>query len=186
ILRNQAADSGGGVRISHMQGLLLDNLVRDNVAGGQGGGFDLDNDSSILRGGEITGNVAVEAGGGIAAMLWPFEGGVIEDVLIAGNRAGRGGALAIEGRYKPGTVRRVTLADNRADEVGGAVIVRASKASPANSILVGNRAGVAGGAIAYDQAAPWEPDPSFDPPARGSTATVAFLTLHDNQAPDGA
>jgi hypothetical protein len=185
IEQNHADDCGAGVRSSHMVATFVDNLVRDNVAEGQGGGFDLDNDSGVIRGGEITGNRAATAGGGIAAMLWPFDDGLIEDVLIADNVAARGGGIAIEENYKPVTLRRVRFEGNQA-ALGGAIVVRASKFAMTASILVDNVASEAGGAIAFDEAAPWEPDPSFDPPTRSSLGDVDFCTLHDNSAPAGA
>jgi hypothetical protein len=179
---NRARDAGGAVRISHEPCEVIDNIARNNTAGGPGGAYDLDNDASTMRGGEITGNVAGGAGGGIHAYLAPWTGTTIEDVLIADNRAWRGGGLFIVDNFKPVAMRRLVVVDNRAG-YGGGLGVRSTNFTVSHSLFARNQAN-AGGGVHHEVARPWN-DECPCPPA-APTGQIRFSVFHDNQAGAGA
>jgi predicted outer membrane repeat protein len=183
---NTTDDGGGGVRISHVPCTVIDNLVRGNYAGGTGGGMDLDNDASTVRGGEITGNRAGGSGGGIFTWLAPWTGTTIEDVLIAENRAWRGGGLFIDDNFKPVTLRRLRIVDNDAG-LGGGIMVRATNLTVVDTLLAGNEANLGGGLYPRVASTWWEPctEESPCPPAE-PTVLFDFTVFHDNEADEGA
>lgn len=192
VEQNRAEDGGGGIRVSHVPTLLLDNRVLNNWAGGTGGGMDLDNDASTVRGGEIIGNRAEGSGGGIFGWLAPYDGLVIENVLISGNRAWQGGGIYLQDNFKPTTLRNLRLIGNRAGK-GGALMFRSSTFSLTNSVLSGNSGSDRGGAIFAGEARVWEdmypepgdvdlcPCPPIDP-----IASISFVVITGNTSPHGA
>jgi hypothetical protein len=172
---------GGAFKNSHLPGTFIDNEIIGNIASGAGGGIEFDNCSSVVRGGVISGNEA-SIGGGIHAMLWPYNGGVIEDVRISGNSAWRGGGLYLEDNYQEVTLRRLEVADNTAHQ-GAGLYTRGTPLHMSNSLVHRNHSGDVGPAIFVhpSSAYPWTdecPCPPIDPPAR-----VEFTVVHDN---DGA
>jgi predicted outer membrane repeat protein len=179
ISHNHAIDGDGGAfKSSHVAGLYIDNVITDNQALGAGGGIELDNDSSVVRGGLIARNKS-SIGGGVHIMLWPWNGGLIENVRIEDNDAWRGGGFYIENNFQPVTIRRVTIKGNHAHQ-GGAVYTRGTPLRLSNSVLVGNTTGDVGGAFYVDPSAsyPWTkecPCPPIDPQAEAS-----FLVVHGN------
>jgi hypothetical protein len=185
IASNHAVDGdGGGFKSSHVAGLYLDNQITNNRALGAGGGMELDNDSSVVRGGVISGNRA-SIGGGVHVMLWPWNGGLIEDVRIVDNRAWRGGAMYLENNFQPVTVRRVTLTGNHAHQ-GAGIYTRGTRLQLSNALIANNSASDVGGAFYVDPSAsyPWTrecPCPPVDP-----AADVAFSVVHGNTADAGA
>ena len=183
VTGNQAGGDGGGAKISHLPAELVDNEIVDNVADHSGGGLELDNDSSRVRGGVVAGNRA-SRGGGIHVMVWPWEGGVIEDVRIADNEAWRGGGIHLEDNFQPAVLRRLTLEGNRADQ-GGGLFSRGGHLVASNLLIAGNDAGGEGGGIFLGESEPWEPDdcpcPPLDPPT-----SIAFVVVHGNLADHGA
>lgn len=185
---NYASDSGGGIRVSHVALELINNQILNNEAGGVGGGIDMDNDSSVLRGGAIVGNRAGGSGGGIHAWLWPWFGGLIEDVRIADNRAHRGGAIYLEFNFQKVTLRGLDISGNKAN-YGGGIWVRTTHFSLRHSSFRGNTASKDGGALMVGAGGrKWEdvgesggmcPCPPLD-----TTGTIDFITAHDNSAGD--
>lgn len=183
IRGNYADDSGGGARVSHVPCELVDNMIIDNEAFGVGGGMDMDNDASHVRGGVIAGNVAGGSGGGIHAWLFPWLGGIIENVRIADNHAWQGGGLYIQHNFQTITLRNLDVVDNSAAH-GAGLVVRTSDFVLENSSFRGNTAQTIGGAIQLG------PDGSdFDDscpcPPTETTGVVRFIVGHDNQAPQG-
>ena len=184
IAYNHAVDGdGGGLKNSHVSSTFIDNDFIGNIALGAGGGIELDNCSSVLRGGTISGNDS-SIGGGVHVMLWPWNGGVIEDVRIAGNSAHRGGGIYIENNYVPVNVRRLVVEDNEAWEAAG-VYSRGTQLRLSNSLIRNNHAGNTGGGFFVHPSSqyPWTkpcPCPPIDPPA-----TVEFVVLHGNTGDDG-
>lgn len=190
IENNYTADGGGGVRISHVPCMVINNIVRNNEAGGTGGGFDLDNDSSTVRGGEITGNDAGGSGGGIFAWLGPWNGHVIEDVLIADNHAWRGGGIMLDDNFEPVTIRRVRFVNNDAGH-GGGLLVRRTNLTITDSLFVDNEANLGGG-LKHQIRGSWPeciPDPGEEcppEPPQNPTVLVDFVVFHGNEADEGA
>jgi hypothetical protein len=185
IAHNDAVDGdGGGFKSSHVAGLYIDNDIIDNNALGAGGGIELDNDSSVVRGGRIARNHA-SIGGGIHIMLWPWNGGLIENVLVEDNNAWRGGGFYIQENFQPVTIRRVTVRGNHAHQ-GGAIYTRGTPLRLSNSVLVDNSAGDVGGGFYVDpsESYPWDdecPCPPINPPA-----DAGFLVISGNTADAGA
>jgi hypothetical protein len=187
IERNRAGKSGGAFKSSHQQSVFIDNVFRDNVAEGNGGAIMFDNDSSILRGGVVSGNRARYVGGGIHMALAPWHGGLIEDVVIADNRADTAGGLFVADNFQPITVRRVTIRGNTANR-GGGVFTRATPLTFRHAVIVGNTANHGGGlyvaAINYNA-------PNCTPPLAPSgcpehVLDLDWLVLHGNAASRGA
>ncbi len=186
IENNRAGDAGGGVRISHVACTVVNNIVRNNTAGGTGGGYDLDNDASVMRGGEITGNTAGGSGGGVFLWLAPWNGQLMEDVLISGNRAWRGAGLFIDDNFQPITLRRLRVRDNVAG-LGGGLMVRATNFTLTDSVFSGNRANT-GGAIHHAVGSPWmEPCqvPPCPAPPVNPIGRIDFTVIHNNRAAQG-
>lgn len=185
IAENHAVDGDGGAfKNSHVASTFIDNIIVDNQALGAGGGVELDNCSSVFRGGEVSRNRS-SIGGGIHVMLWPWNGGVIEDVEIADNHAWRGGGMYIENNYVPVTMRRLTITGNDAHQ-GAGIYTRGTRLQLSNSVIAGNEAGDVGGGFYVDPSSsyPWEkecPCPPIDPPAHAS-----FLVVHGNVADSGS
>jgi hypothetical protein len=175
---------GGGMKISHVAAELIDNQILNNQALGAGGGIELDNDSSVVRGGVIAGNSS-SIGGGVHIMLWPWNGGLLEDVRIEGNDAWRGGGMYIENNFQEVTLRRLVIEANTAAQ-GAAVYTRGSPLVLSSSLIHGNTAEDVGGAFYVDPSAsyPWTeecPCPPIDPPAR-----IEFVTADANPAEGGS
>ncbi|HEU5055594.1 MAG TPA: hypothetical protein VFU21_03690 [Kofleriaceae bacterium] len=182
ISGNQTGDGGGGVRVSHVAALFVDNVITDNEAT-MGGGIDMDNDSSVIRGGRIEGNSA-SRGGGIAATLFPWNGGALEDVRVAGNQADDGGGIFLENNFFPIEIRRVHVVGNTASR-GGGLFVRATDVSIHNAVIARNDAGEGGG-LYVREPEPWDsPEPCPCPPTDPSIG-VAFAVLHQNTADEGS
>jgi len=185
IARNKAVDGDGGAfKSSHLAGTYIDNQIIDNEALGAGGGIELDNDASVVRGGVISGNKA-SIGGGIHAMLWPWNGGLIEGVQISGNHAWRGGAMYLENNFQAVTIRRVVIQGNSAHQ-GAGIYTRGTPLRLSNSLITGNVASDVGGGFYVDPSAsyPWThecPCPPIDP-----AASVDFVVVHANTADAGA
>lgn len=185
ISSNHAIDGdGGGFKCSHVASVFIDNVITDNRALGAGGGVELDNDSSHLRGGVISGNRA-SIGGGVHVMLWPWHGGLIEDVRIADNRAWRGGGMYLENNFQAVTIRRVTVTGNHAHQ-GAGIYTRGTPLRLSNATIVDNDASDVGGAffVHPSSAYPWTrecPCPPIDPPAQ-----ISFVVAHGNVADAGA
>ncbi len=185
VISNNRSDDGdgGAFKISHVAGTFIDNMLIDNWALGAGGGAEFDNDSSVWRGGVVSGNHA-SIGGGMHVMLWPWNGGLIEDVRITGNDAHRGGGMYIENSYQLVTVRRVTVTGNEAN-YGGGIYTRGSPLRLSNSIIAGNQAHINGGGffVHASNTYPWThecPCPAVDP-----VAEVAFVVVDGNIADTG-
>jgi hypothetical protein len=180
IAENRADDGdGGGFKCSHVAATFIDNMIVDNWALGAGGGAELDNDSSVFRGGVVSGNHA-SIGGGLHVMLWPWNGGVIEDVSIVGNDAWRGGGIYFENSFQPVTVRRVLISGNDA-HYGGGVYTRGTRLAMSNSAIYNNESAQGGGFFVHSSYAyPWTrecPCPPIDP-----AADVSFVVVSGNTA----
>jgi hypothetical protein len=180
IAENRAEDGdGGGFKCSHVASTFIDNMIVDNWALGAGGGAELDNDSSVFRGGVVSGNHA-SIGGGLHVMLWPWNGGVIEDVSIVDNDAWRGGGIYFENSFQPVTVRRVLISGNDA-HYGGGVYTRGTRLAMSNSAIFNNESAQGGGFFVHSSYAyPWTrecPCPPIDP-----AADVSFVVVSGNTA----
>lgn len=180
IAENRAEDGdGGGFKCSHVASTFIDNTIVDNWALGAGGGGELDNDSSVFRGGVISGNHA-SIGGGLHVMLWPWNGGVIEDVSIIDNEAWRGGGIYFENSFQLVTVRRVLISGNDA-HYGGGVYTRGTRLAMSNSAIFNNESSQGGGFFVHSSYAyPWThecPCPPIDP-----VADVSFVVVSGNTA----
>lgn len=180
IAENRAEDGdGGGFKCSHVASTFIDNMIVDNWALGAGGGGELDNDSSVLRGGVISGNHA-SIGGGLHVMLWPWNGGVIEDVSILDNDAWRGGGIYFENSFQLVTVRRVLISGNDA-HYGGGVYTRGTRLAMSNSAIFNNESAQGGAFFVHSSYAyPWTracPCPPIDP-----AADVSFVVVSGNTA----
>ena len=129
-----SADNGGGV---HSQGrfVAFDSSIDDNRATYHGAGVylapsvvgSIGFDDSVTGHNEfervrIADNAAAGFGGGIYATLSRFES---EDLLLDGNRARRGGGLAVvTSTHVP--VHNLSLIDNVAAEAGGGIYVESA------------------------------------------------------------
>lgn len=185
ISNNHSVDGDGGAfKCSHVAARFIDNMLINNEALGAGGGAEFDNDSSHWSGGLVSGNRS-SIGGGMHLMLWPWNGGIIEDVAILGNDAHRGGGIYIENNYQPVTIRRILVDGNEAHQAAG-VYTRGTKLKLTNSTITNNEAGDVGGGFFVHPSSqyPWTkpcPCPPIDPPAE-----VAFTVFHGNIADNGA
>lgn len=179
---NQSGNDGGGIKVSHMPALIVDNTITNNVAVGRGGGIEQDNDASVVRGGVISGNRAYR-GGGIHVALSPWLGGTIEDVEITDNQADRGGGLDVEDNFQPVVIRRVTVARNTADR-GAGLYARGTNLKVSHALFVGNVSAARGGGV-FVRARTRDAGPCPCPPDPAVTE-LAFVVIHDNQAPEGA
>ncbi len=97
ISDNQKKTSGGGIYISHSDGVLLqDCLISGNSTQHYGGGVDIGNSGVYILGCTVTGNSTSDASGGINSGSYSYV--VIEECLISGNTSGfRGGGLCTMG-----------------------------------------------------------------------------------------
>jgi hypothetical protein len=175
---NTTADGGAGIRISHVPNLLTNNIIRNNIAGGTGGGLDLDNDASTVRGGEITGNRAGGSGGGIFTWLAPWTGTTLENILISGNRAWRGGGIFAKDNFKPLVMRGLTVIDNRASK-GAGLMIKTTDFTLFDSVFARNLASDSGGGVYnFAETTPWT-DPCPCPPVVPD-ARISFVVFHEN------
>jgi hypothetical protein len=180
ISNNRADDGdGGGYKCSHVASTFIDNMLIDNWALGAGGGAEQDNDSSIVRGGVVSGNHA-SIGGGFHVMLWPWNGGVIENVRILNNEAWRGGGIYFENTYQIATARGLIISGNDA-HYGGGVYTRGTLLRMSNSAIYNNQSSQGGGFFVHSSYAyPWThecPCPPIDP-----VADVSFVVVANNTA----
>lgn len=184
IIGNVTTDGGGGIRVSHEPALIVDNEIRNNEAS-FGGGIDMDNDSSVIRGGVIEGNRAWR-GGGISAMIFPWLGGTIEGVRIAGNSAGYGGGIYLENNFYPVALRDLELVGNEANQ-GGGLFVRATDVTIRNSAFAGNEGDERGGGLYVGEPEPWEIPPEGCPcPPSSPSIDVDFVVFHQNRSGEGS
>ncbi|HUH04508.1 MAG TPA: right-handed parallel beta-helix repeat-containing protein [Kofleriaceae bacterium] len=181
--RNRAADSGAGIRVSHVPATFIDNVIVDNVATGVGGGMDLDNCSSVVRGGLIARNKA-SSGGGIHAWMFPWLGGLIEDVAFVDNEAWRGGAMMIRDNFQLITLRGLTVRGNVAGH-GAGLYIRSSRFALSHSSFVDNWTSHEGGALVVGgKGPPWD-EPICPCPPLDATGTIDFVVAYDNAADEG-
>ncbi|HTM20525.1 MAG TPA: hypothetical protein VL172_08460 [Kofleriaceae bacterium] len=180
VRNNTTGDGGGGIRVSHKPTQFIDNIIRDNEAS-VGGAIDMDNDSSQIHGGQMTGNHA-SSGGAVHMVLAPWNGGLIEDVLIQNNRAYRGAGIFLEQNYQPITLRRLRIIGNHGGK-GGAIHFSGTNFVLSNSVLAGNDADHLGGAIYAAQDRPWTDVDTAAPPS-STVGVFQFLVIHGNQADD--
>jgi hypothetical protein len=182
IQDNRAGDGGGGIRISHVAAMFINNIVRRNQAN-SGGGVDFDNDSSVWTGGEISANTAATQGGGIQAMLGPWNGALIADVLITGNKATQtGGGIVFEDNYQPVNVQRATITGNTA-ATGAGITVRTSDFRISNSVVAGNTSTGNGGGIFIGAPHNW--NKACPCPPTQATVAMNFVTFYANTAATG-
>lgn len=180
IASNRADDGdGGGFKSSHVASTFIDNMLVDNWALGAGGGAELDNDSSVFRGGVVSGNHA-SIGGGLHVMLWPWNGGLIENVRILDNEAWRGGGIYFENSFQVVTAKGLVISGNDA-HYGGGVYTRGTPLRMSNSAIFGNQSAQGGGFFVHSSYAyPWTrecPCPPIDP-----VADVTFVVVSNNTA----
>lgn len=183
VERNRADDSGAGIRVSHVASMFYDNTIVDNVATGVGGGMDMDNDSSVVRGGLIARNKA-SSGGGIHAWLFPWNGGLIEDVVFIDNEAWRGGAMMIRDNFQPITLRGLTVRGNVAGH-GAGLYIRTSRFTLSHSSFVDNWSSHEGGALVVGGDGTAFNEPMCPCPPLDATGTIDFVVAYDNAADEG-
>jgi hypothetical protein len=184
ISHNTSMSDGGGLKISHQQSLFVDNEIVDNTAMWGGGGVEMDNDASTIRGGTIARNHA-GVGGGIHIMLWPWEGGTIENVRITDNTASRAAGMSIHDNYKPVTLRRLTLANNVASGQGGGIWTRRSVVNISNTSIANNRAREGGALWVGPLDEPWT-STEYAPPPLDPPVSLSFSVLAGNTGTTGA
>ena len=112
----------------------------------------------------LTGGLTVDAGGAIRV-----DGGqlAIHDVVIDGNEASVGGAIAADGEVR---LTQVSLVGNQAD-IGGAIAITGGQTTVANSTLFDNEAVIRGGAVDI---------------APAGQASLHLVTLSGNRSADSA
>ncbi len=143
VIEGNTASFGGGLvgtGIYPNRDVLIDTVIRDNLATEGAGGFVLFH--ADLTGVEVSGNVAAYGGG---ASAWYWEVVTDASTVVEGNAATVGGGLLIfdEGTWTGGVIR-----DNVASEQGGAVYVMGDGAL-LDATLSGNQA-IDGGAVAIE------------------------------------
>jgi hypothetical protein len=118
IIQNGIQDFGGGIDCGrNTKPLLLDLIIKDNVARRGGGGIYFSAQSEpVIKRTIINDNSCVTGGGGIGS--WLSAHAILEDVVIAGNTSDdMGGGVYAEGsRY---TLSNVLIYNNTADKGGG-------------------------------------------------------------------
>jgi len=178
---NQSGDGGGGIRLSHLQSTMIDNVVRNNTSGTIGGGIELDNDSTSVHGGLVEGNSS-GLGGGVAISQAPLNGCELVGVEIRSNSATEGGGLYVADNFVPVAMRLLTIAGNQADR-GAGLETSATNFTLDHSVLDGNIADSAGGAIAQRTPGPCT---EIDCPPTDPVGAIDFIVAYRNTAPSGA
>ncbi len=166
-LNDSLDNSSTVVRLSNVNGTLLDGLIIQDANGaGNGGGIRIDNsfngraNSAFIVNCIITKNNVVNSGGGICnlAMYYPSDITIL-NTAIYGNSARQGGAIGnlVTGASASFKLVNCTIAQNTATVAGGAIYNFSSSSSVLaldsifNSIIWGNIAPIFPG-IANDQA----------------------------------
>ncbi len=182
IAGNHAEGDGGGLKSSHVASLFIDNELIDNTADGAGGGYELDNDSSVVIGGLVSGNSA-SIGGGIHAMLWPWNGGLLEGIRVVDNHATHGGGIYVEDNFQPMAIRAVTVTGNTANK-GAGLYATGGRLVMSNSLFASNISEGPGGGLYFAKSEPWTqmcPCPPVDP-----ASELDFVVIHGNTATNGS
>ena len=131
VLRNSAADSGGGVFSDLSMPWIMNSRIADNQASANGGGIGLINGSNaMIVGCVVSGNAASSYGGGID-QVESFS--MIANCEITGNGASGGGGISFYASFGL-NVLNCTLSRNTAGQ-GGGVLCVASTALVQNCIL---------------------------------------------------
>jgi hypothetical protein len=117
-------------------------------------------------------------------MLWPWNGGLMEDVEISGNDAHRGGGMYIENNYQLVTLRRLYVHDNTAYQ-GAGVYSRGTPLRMSNSLITRNEASSFGGGLMVHRSAAYPWTSSAPPPPIDPVAHVEFTVVHANLADAG-
>jgi predicted outer membrane repeat protein len=136
----------------------------------------------VVLGGVISGNRA-SMGGGIHAMLWPWNGGLLEGIRVVDNHATHGGGLYVEDNFQPMAVRALTVTGNTADR-GAGLYATGARLVLGNSLFAGNVAEGQGGALYFTKSEPWTemcPCPPVDP-----ASDLDFVVIHGNSAAAGS
>jgi hypothetical protein len=166
VLADNVSEASGGA-ISSMASLTIrDCTLSGNRTGNAGGAIW---GGAVIQDSRLLDNIAGTSGGAISGYH-----NDLSDCLLSGNHAVDGAALYNSG---PSTVRGCTLSGNVATGSGGGIFnARVSgNLTVTDTALVGNSAGLAGGAIAnVADASGWP------------TLTVTGSTLAGNTAPTGA
>ncbi len=147
IVNNQTAGNGGGVSLIESPVTLVNCVVRGNIAGGQGGGLSLIESGATLINSAVQGNSAGGNGGGVYTQNQGYyEAGYynvivgpdqLDDVLLTGNRASKGGGLYADGQA---TAVNSTISGNYATAAGGGVVEGGLfTLTMVNSVVWGNR-----------------------------------------------
>ncbi len=148
IRGNIAAEGdGGGIFLLDSRARLLGNRIEANRAGRMGGGLAVAGRSEVLLSGSLVySNRSGEEGGGVYAT----GGLMVHECLIQGNRTGRGGAIAFNGRSDPDAagiarvIHRSWVLGNAA-VFGGGVDVNGAAVHLERVVIAGNAARVGGG-----------------------------------------
>jgi|GEM_PF-684741 len=130
------AESGGGI-FCQVEGVLANNVIRNNRAAEHGGGIW---GGTIITGNTVSDNEADWRGGGI----W-CRGAEVEGNVVTGNAAGiwGGGIVARDDTL----LQQNIIAGNTAQTTGGGLLTFGYTVQASNNTFIGNRAGEAGGAV---------------------------------------
>lgn len=142
LLSNRASGHGGGAYFSNSGALFEDVEVEENRAEGDGGGIFVQASPGFeARGASIFANRSLGSGGGV------FARGRLElsFSLVQGNRAGRGGGLALEsGDTGRARVQKVWILGNGAP-IGGGIALKKCAPFFEHVLIAGNAARFGGG-----------------------------------------
>ena len=136
ITDNRSRIEGGGICCAFARPIIEGCRIYDNMAQIEGGGICSDYSAPLIRNNVIYNNHGQYFGGGVH--LHGGSEATIVNNLIAGNLAGRGGAILCQGSSRA-VVDHCTLVSNSAvDEVGGVYVEWLSEMEISNSIVWGN------------------------------------------------
>jgi len=140
---NGYTNSGGGISCSGSSPLIIDCIIRDNVAI-WGGGIDCALSSNLTLINCIIYNNTAKYGGGVS-----IRGGepTFTNCFITGNNATVGGGVFISGGKS--TFTNCFITGNKAEENGGGVYCGLSSIEVLNCTIFGNWACIGGGGIYF-------------------------------------
>ena len=146
VIGNKARKYAGGVFLDNAgESTLKDSFFENNEAGETGGAIAVKACTNTrLENLKILNNKAKRGGG----IFTEYCGTSIKNTEILGNHALiSGGAFSTSGGYFESPLESVDIINNSADLIGGGMFLCSSEAEFKNCKLIGNKAGLNGGAI---------------------------------------